>query len=104
MTAEPIFWTWVRVLRRAELGFGEGKSRIGSNTVQHVAMVAVTYGNPDGTSIRPGNDRLARVCRLDEKTVRLCVTRLCDVGLFVRVRKGGGRSGKASEYRLALPD
>ncbi|MER7131218.1 hypothetical protein [Streptosporangium saharense] len=107
MTAgEPVFWTWVRTLRRAELGFGEGKKRVGSDTVQHVALVAVTYGNPDGTRIRPSVDRLARVCRKDEKTVRLCLARLREVGLFVRVFEGSsaGRGGKADEYHLGLPD
>lgn len=103
---EPIFWRWVQVLRRAELGFGEGKKRVGSDTVQHVALVAVTYGNPDGTRIRPSVGRLARVCRKDEKTVRLCLARLREVGLLVRVFEGSsaGRAGRADEYCLAIPD
>ncbi|WP_431897855.1 hypothetical protein [Nonomuraea sp. bgisy101] len=103
---EPIFWTWVRVVRRAELGFGAGKKRVGSDTVQHVAMVAVTYGNPDGTRIRPSVERLARVCRKDEKTVRLCLARLRDIGLLIRVFEGSsaGRAAKADEYKLAIPE
>lgn len=106
MTAgDPIYWTWVRIVRRAELGFGVGKKRVGSDTVQHVALIAVTYGNPDGTRIRPSVARLARVCRKDEKTVRLCLARLREVGLLVRVFEGSsaGRSAKADEYRLAIP-
>lgn len=104
---EPIFWTWVRVLRRAELGFGEGKKRIRSNIVQHVAMMACTYGNPDGSRIRPGLARLARVCRLDQETVRRCLARLRQLGLFRRVFEGrlAGRAGGLSdEYQLDIPD
>ncbi|MGC5012568.1 hypothetical protein ACLQ2R_17530 [Streptosporangium sp. DT93] len=107
MTApERIYWTWVQVVRRAELGFGEGKKRVGSDTVQHIALIAATYGNPDGTRVRPSVDRLARVTRKDEKTVRNCLGRLRDVGLMVRVFEGSlaGRGGKADEYRLAIPD
>ncbi|MDH2425744.1 hypothetical protein [Sphaerisporangium sp. TRM90804] len=103
---DPIYWTWIRILRRVELGFGEGKARVGSDTVQHVAAMAVTYGDPDGTHIRPSVARLARVCRKDEKTVRRCLGRLREVGLFIRVFEGSsaGRSGKADEYHLAIPD
>ncbi len=104
---EPIFWEWVRILRRAELGFGEGKKRIRSNIVQHVAMMACTYGNPDGTRIRPGIARLARVCRLDPETVRRCLARVRELGLFRRVFEGskaGRAGGKSDEYQLAIPD
>ncbi|WP_327587068.1 hypothetical protein OHA25_08655 [Nonomuraea sp. NBC_00507] len=105
-TGELIFWEWVRILRRAELGFGAGKKRIGSNVVQHVAMMACTYGNPDGSRIRPGLQRLARVCRLDPETVRRCLTRLRELGLFRRVFEGskaGRRGGLSDEYQLDIP-
>lgn len=104
---EPIFWEWVRILRRAELGFGTGKKRIGSNIVQHVAMMACTYGNPDGSRIRPGLARLARVCRLDPETVRRCLTRLRELGLFRRTFEGsktGRAGGKSDEYQLEIPE
>ncbi|MGW6499369.1 hypothetical protein [Nonomuraea angiospora] len=106
MAGKPIYWTWIAVVRRAELGFGEGKRRINSSTVQHVALVAATYGNPDGTRVRPSAERLARVTRLNERTVRLCLARLRDVGLLVRVMQGSsqGRRALADEYRLAIPD
>ncbi|MFF0867653.1 hypothetical protein ACFYUV_38230 [Nonomuraea sp. NPDC003560] len=105
-TGEPIFWTWVRILRRVELGFGIGKKRVGSDTVQHVAMMACTYGNPDGTRIRPSEERLARVCRRDVSTIRKCLKRLRDVGLFRRVFEGSaaGRRRLADEYRLEIPE
>ncbi|MEV4020195.1 hypothetical protein AB0J35_57935 [Nonomuraea angiospora] len=104
---EPIFWEWVRILRRAELGFGEGKKRIGSNIVQHVGMMACTYGNPDGSRIRPGLKRLSRVCRLDQETVRRCLGRLRDLGLFRRTFEGsktGRAGGKSDEYQLEIPE
>jgi hypothetical protein len=106
VAGKPIYWTWIAVVRRAELGFGEGKKRINSATVQHVAVVAATYGNPDGTRVRPSAERLARVTRLNERTVRLCLARLREVGLFVRVVEGSahGRRGLADEHRLAIPE
>ncbi|MFB4294826.1 hypothetical protein ACBI99_44855 [Nonomuraea sp. ATR24] len=104
---EPIFWSWVRILRRCELGFGTGKKRVATDTVQHVAMMACTYSNPDGTRIRPGEERLARVCRKDVYTIRRCLKRLREVGLFRRVFEGskaGRGARKADEYRLEIPD
>jgi hypothetical protein len=105
-TGEPIFWTWVRILRRVELGFGAGKKRVGTETVQHVAMIACTYSNPDGTRIRPSEERLARVCRRNVTTIRKCLKRLRDVGLFRRVFEGSsaGRRRLADEYRLEIPE
>lgn len=101
----PIFWDWIRIIRRAKLGFGEGKKRVSSSTVQHVAVMAVTYGDPDGTRIRPSEARLAKVCDRDPKTIRLCLARLREVGLMVRVFEGSsaGRAGMADEYHLAIP-
>lgn len=111
-TAEQplIFWEWIRVIRRIELGFnpspkGDPKKFISSSVVQHVAVMAATYGNPDGTEVRPGIARLAKVCRVDPTIVGRCLDRLRDLGLMVRVFCGGkaGRAAKADVHRLAIP-
>ncbi|WP_433445680.1 hypothetical protein [Nonomuraea sp. CA-141351] len=93
-------------MRRADLSFGEGKKKVSAGVVQHIAVIAATYGNPDGTRVRPSEARLARVCRRDVKTVRDCLKRLREVGLMVRVFEGSsaGRGGLADEYELAIPD
>ncbi|MEV3980778.1 hypothetical protein [Nonomuraea sp. NPDC049758] len=103
---DRILFEWLRVVRRADLSFGEGKKKVSAATVQHIAVVAATYGNPDGTRVRPSEARLARVCRRDVKTVRDCLKRLREVGLMVRVFEGSsaGRGGMADEYELAIPD
>ncbi|MGC5009776.1 hypothetical protein ACLQ2R_03320 [Streptosporangium sp. DT93] len=109
--APKIFWDWIRLIRRIELGFnpsptGDPKKRISTTTVQHVAMTAATYANPDGTRIRPGIPRLARVCRLDTTVVGNCLRRLRDLGLLLRVfaGSGAGRNARADEYRMAIPE
>lgn len=115
VTAEPAqFWEWVKVIRRARLGFYDSpkkdpKKWVSSKVVQHIALVAVTYGDyPDGTSIRPSVGRLARVCDTDERTVRACLKRLVDLQLFEMVSphrhpgRGGGE-GRPAEYRLLMP-
>lgn len=114
--AEPaLFWEWVRVVRRVRLGFYDSpkkdpKKWVSSKVVQHLALTVVTYGDyPDGTSIRPSVGRLARVCDIDERTVRACLKRLAELGLLDLVvphrhpGRGGGE-GRPAEYRLALPE
>lgn len=112
VATERIFWDWIRLIKRIELGFnpsptGDPKKRIASNTVQHVALAAATYASPDGTSIRPGLDRLARVCRLDPVLVGKCLARLRDLGLLLQTfagSKAGRGGGKADEHRMAIPE
>jgi hypothetical protein len=74
-------------------------------TVKAVALTLATYGNVDGTSIRPGNDALVADTCTSDKTVRRAVGVLRDLGLIVRVVQGSarGRAGVADEYRLAIP-
>jgi hypothetical protein len=74
-------------------------------TVKAVAYTLATYGDLDGTSIRPGNDALVADTCTSDKTVRRAVGELRDLGLIVRTVQGSarGRAGVADEYRLAIP-
>jgi hypothetical protein len=84
---------WVRIVRRARLG----------STTTFVALMLSTYGNADGTRIFPGEQILAAVCELSDRSVRSSLKRLRDIGLIERVRQGNPRRGLADEYRLTVP-
>ena len=70
-----------------------------------VAFALATYANADGTSIFPGNERLAAVTCQGDKTVRRALDWLRSGYLIERVREGsrGGRRAFADEYRLIIP-
>ena len=70
-----------------------------------LALTLATYANADGTSIYPGNERLAAVTCQGDKTVRRALDWLRAGYLIERVREGsrGGRRALADEYRLTLP-
>ncbi len=72
---------------------------------KYVGLTLATYANADGTSIYPGNERLAAVTCQGDKTVRRALAWLRGGYLIERVREGsrGGRGGFADEYRLTLP-
>ena len=74
-------------------------------TVKAVAYTLATYGDLDGTSVRPGNEALAADTCTSDKTVRRAVGELRDLGLIERVVHGSarGRAGVADEYRLSIP-
>jgi hypothetical protein len=71
-----------------------------------LAFVLATYADSDGTRVRPGNDVLADVTGDSEKNVRRILGALRELGLLSLVSRGGGRGGrgKASQYRLTIPD
>ncbi|TDD54549.1 hypothetical protein E1286_04990 [Nonomuraea terrae] len=97
MTLRPVDpFEWRRIVRRCRLGA----------TTKHVASVLADYASPDGSDVRPGNDRLVAVTELGEKTVRRALDKLRTVGLILRVFEGSkqGRRALADEYRLTVPD
>jgi DNA-binding transcriptional ArsR family regulator len=89
-------YTWRRIVRRVKLG----------PSVKLVALTLSDYANPDGTSIRPGNERLSAVTELSDKTIRRALEKLRGMGLIERVFEGSryGRRGLADEYRLTFDD
>lgn len=70
-----------------------------------------SYANPDGTNIRPGNERVAESLLTDEhtpmseKTVRRAVKRAQDLGYIVQTAKArrAGDTWLAAVYRLKMP-
>jgi hypothetical protein len=88
-------YEWERIVRRVVM----------PGPTKCVAFALATYANADGTSIFPGNERLAAVTCQGDKTVRRALDWLRGGYLIERVREGsrGGRRGLADEYRLVLP-
>jgi DNA-binding transcriptional ArsR family regulator len=88
-------YEWERLLRRVRV----------SASAKHVGHACASYANADGTSIYPGTAKLAAVTGYTEKTVRVALKALRDVGLVQRVREGrrAGRAALADEYRLTRP-
>jgi hypothetical protein len=74
-------------------------------TVKAVAYTLATYGNLDGTNVRPGNEALVADTCTSDKTVRRAIGELRELGLIERTVHGSarGRAGVADEYRLAIP-
>ena len=88
-------YEWERIVRRVKM----------PPMTKGVAVILATYANADGTSIYPGNERLAAVTCQGDKTVRRALAWLRAGYLIERVREGsrGGRGGFADEYRLTIP-
>lgn len=83
---------WERWIRRLPL----------SPSVRLLALTICTYAGPDGDEVRPGDDRLRRVLRCNEKTIRRNRQALIDAGLLHRVNATRAR-GRADEYVLTVP-
>lgn len=104
---------WERWIRRCRLGFYEGKTKdpkrwVRHATVQQVAFALSTYADLDGSRVRPSIARVALVCDLDERTVRVCIKRLRQVHLLELVaghRSPGrdGGPGRPAEFRMTVP-
>lgn len=104
---------WERWIRRCRLGFYQGATKdpkrwVRDSTMHQVALTLATYGDLDGTRIFPSAERVALVCQLDVRTVRVCIGRLRDLHLLRMVAaprspgRGGG-PGRPAEYRLTVP-
>lgn len=86
-------YDWVRCIREAaEITLTE----------RGVALTLMSYANADGTSIRPGNDRLIAETGASEKTIKRSITALREHG-WIRCVHQGGRNRGANEYRLTIP-
>lgn len=84
---------WERIIRRAAL----------PSQVKYLALMAATYGNQDGTSVRPGVERLARVMSVSEPTVKRNLSALRAAGFIERTKQGNRHAKKSDEYRLTVP-
>lgn len=71
-----------------------------------LALVLAGHADPDGSRVRPGNDRLAAITGDSEKNVRRILAVLRDdLGLVKVAKRGGGRwgTGRATEFQLTIP-
>ncbi len=85
-------FTWERMLRRAPL----------STPLRLLAMTLGTYADQDGTEVRPGDKRVARVLRCSTRTVERNRKQLIELGLLERTHAQRSRE-KADTYRLTVP-
>ncbi|WP_293784141.1 hypothetical protein [uncultured Aeromicrobium sp.] len=85
-------FTWERMIRRANL----------SQPVRLLAFTLGTYANQNGTEVRPGDERVARVLRCSVRTVERNRKQLISVGLLERTSAARVK-GRADVYRLTLP-
>jgi hypothetical protein len=82
------------------------KKRPANRTIKLVAYRLAWWADADGRNVCPSVARIAVVCELDYTTVKACLRVLREVGLLVRVTRGGGRAGRGSDatlYRLTVP-
>lgn len=104
MSAQPAFdfeeapqpcdrFEWERIVRRVIMPSGP----------KLLALTLATYGAADGSQVRPGTERLARVMGVSVATVKRSMGTLRELGLVVRVRQGNRWANHADEYRLTLP-
>jgi hypothetical protein len=88
---------WERIVRRVRM----------PAKVKLLAMVLASYADQDGSRVRPGLDRLAGVTGQGERTIQRHLAELRGAfGLIEEVSRGGGRgrTARAAEYRLVVPD
>ncbi|GAA0189737.1 hypothetical protein GCM10008944_01500 [Cytobacillus oceanisediminis] len=88
---------WERLVRRADLPLA----------TKAIGYTLAQYSNKAGGSAHPGVARLARVCRVDEKTVKRHLTALREAGFLVRKQEDQWRRrvalGIADDYQLTAP-
>lgn len=67
-----------------------------------LALTMGTYASVKGADVRPGDERLSKVLRCSDRTVRTNRNRLIEAGLLERVSTVRVR-GRADEYVLTIP-
>ena len=73
-------------------------------TTKLVVLIAATFGDRDGTNIRPGNAILASAAGRSERTVQTALEDARSLGVIFREKRGSspGRRALADVYRLSL--
>lgn len=66
-----------------------------------VLLAMANHANEFGENMHPGNDRLAQLTGLAEKTIRSAITDLASRGLVFMTRASTGR-GRANVYRMPI--
>lgn len=86
-------FTWERWIRRLILPSG----------VKYTALMAITYGDLDGSRVHPGVELLARVMNVGTASVKRHLRVLRELGLIERVKQGNRHNNDSDEYRITLP-
>lgn len=89
---------WERVIKKCS--FKQQSTKL-------VALLLATYASEDGSSVRPGRERLSTVAGLSAKHVSTQLGKLEDLGLIFKIHNGssyGRRGGLASVYQLTAPE
>lgn len=95
MEVEPCGrFEWERIIRRVGI----------PSQQKYLALTLSTYGDADGTRVRPGVERLALVMKVTERTVIRNMGALRDAGFILRTKKGNRHREEADVYRLTVPD
>lgn len=84
---------WERIVRRVQI----------SSSTMLLALTLATYADSNGSRIRPGVDRLARVMCVSAPTVKRAFAELRRLGLVQQTKKGNRYASHADEYRLTVP-
>ncbi|OZE13356.1 hypothetical protein CH249_01935 [Rhodococcus sp. 05-2255-3B1] len=104
MTASPLFdledgaqpidrFDWERVIRRVSMPSG----------AMFLGLTLATYADTNGSRVRPGTDRLARVMGVSVPTVKRGLATLRETGFIQRVKQGNRWAHQADEYQLTVP-
>lgn len=68
-----------------------------------LGLILATYANPEGTNIRPGDERLAIALNVSRRTIIRHRQALIEMGWIRRTRVRRSMS-QTDTYRLTLPD
>jgi hypothetical protein len=94
---------WIVVFRRVRFPAAMlSRARVSEVTVKAVGHARAGYASPDGTSIRPGEYRLAVELGLSARAVRRADAVLRESGLIEMTHRGSRKAHRADEYRLIL--
>lgn len=106
---------WEQIIRRARLdGLIGGSGKLGKDgrptrgaiagkTFKAAALTWASYGNPDGSSIHPGDATWAVESEVGLKDIKAIKAFLIEVGLTERIKAGSRRLRQPDIYRLTLP-
>lgn len=84
---------WERWLRRVKM----------SPQAKYLGAMAAMYGDADGSNVRPGVERLARVMKVTERTVKRSLSELREWGFLERTKQGNRHANHTDTYRLTVP-
>lgn len=97
--------TFIRGARFTGVIPAQGKrGAVSATTFKAIALMWATYGNPDGSNVRPGVATVAVAAEVSFKTAKLVTPKLVELGLLKRVAPTDRRARKYDIYRLALPE